>query len=139
MTARARSLATCAVWAVAVAVYAYVYVSSRISLPGAEGYERLWSWQLFFFAIARLPLLGDERPHDDLPSVPPDGRRSCGRAGRLSVPSPPPTAASRRERADLVAAVRPRCVLQNGPFARSVSYLPARLPSRDRPCCAGFS
>jgi len=45
------------VWAVAVAVYAYVYVTSRIALPGAEGYERLWDWQLFFFAIGRLPLL----------------------------------------------------------------------------------
>ena len=43
------------VWAVAVAVYAYVYVTSRIALPGAEGYERLWDWQLFFFAIGRLP------------------------------------------------------------------------------------
>jgi len=45
------------VWAVAVAVYAYVYVTSRIALPGAEGYERLWDWQLFFFAIGRLPFL----------------------------------------------------------------------------------
>ena len=45
------------VWAVAVAVYAYVYVTSRIALPGAEGYERLWDWQSFFFAIGRLPLL----------------------------------------------------------------------------------
>ncbi len=45
------------VWAVAVAGYAYVYVTSRIALRGAEGYERLWDWQLFFFAIGRLPFL----------------------------------------------------------------------------------
>ena len=57
MTARGRSMTTCAIWAVAVAVYAYVYVTARIALTGAEGYERLWSWQLFFFVIARPPLL----------------------------------------------------------------------------------
>jgi hypothetical protein len=27
-----------------------------VSLPDAEGYEADWTWQLFFFAITRLPI-----------------------------------------------------------------------------------
>jgi hypothetical protein len=34
-----------------------IYVVHRINLAGAEGYERLWRWQLFFCALARLPML----------------------------------------------------------------------------------
>jgi hypothetical protein len=44
-------------WFVATAFYGYYYVASRICLPDAEGYEKLWDWQLFFFFITRFPLL----------------------------------------------------------------------------------
>jgi hypothetical protein len=50
-------LVTVALWLVVTGAYAYWYVVSRISLPGAVGYERGWDWQLFFFAITRLPIL----------------------------------------------------------------------------------
>jgi hypothetical protein len=42
---------------VGAALYAGQYVTTRISLPSAVGYERAWDWQLFFFALTRLPLL----------------------------------------------------------------------------------
>ena len=48
---------TSALWALATVVYAYMYVASHLALPGAVGYERDWSWQLFFFALVRLPML----------------------------------------------------------------------------------
>jgi hypothetical protein len=48
---------TVARWAVVTAAYAYIYVTSRVGLPGAVGYETDWSWQLFFFSLVRLPLL----------------------------------------------------------------------------------
>jgi len=44
-------------WLVGAALYAGQYVTARISLPSAVGYERAWDWQLFFFALTRLPLL----------------------------------------------------------------------------------
>ena len=44
-------------WLVGTGLYANYYVMNRISLPGAVGYERAWDWQLFFFALTRLPLL----------------------------------------------------------------------------------
>jgi hypothetical protein len=50
-------IATLVVWAVVTLSYAYLYVTSRTGLAGAEGYEAEWDWQLFFFAITRLPLL----------------------------------------------------------------------------------
>jgi hypothetical protein len=50
-------MATVMVWFVATISYAAWYVSSRTSLPQAVGYERQWEWQLFFFALTRLPLL----------------------------------------------------------------------------------
>lgn len=46
-----------AAWGLVVLAYAYAYVSSKIALPSAEGYERDWTWQLFFFSIVRLPFL----------------------------------------------------------------------------------
>ncbi len=50
-------LATVGIWLVVTTVYAYTYVNHRIHLSGAEGYERLWNWQLFFFSVTRLPIL----------------------------------------------------------------------------------
>jgi hypothetical protein len=44
-------------WTLATIIYAQFYVSRRISLPGSEGYERLWNWQLVFFLITRFPFL----------------------------------------------------------------------------------
>lgn len=41
-------LATARIWVVGTLAYAYFYVVERIRLPDAQGYERLWSWQLFF-------------------------------------------------------------------------------------------
>lgn len=46
---------TIASWFVITTTAAYVYVSSRIALPGIEGYEQAWDWQLFFFFITRFP------------------------------------------------------------------------------------
>jgi hypothetical protein len=43
-------------WLVVVTAFAYQYVRARVSLPDAEGYEADWTWQLFFFAITRLPI-----------------------------------------------------------------------------------
>lgn len=48
---------TIALWAFGTGIYAYIYVASRLALPGAVGYETDWSWQLFFFSLVRLPLL----------------------------------------------------------------------------------
>lgn len=48
---------TVIVWALATSAYAYVYVTSSVALPEAVGYETDWSWQLFFFALVRLPFL----------------------------------------------------------------------------------
>lgn len=45
------------IWALATAFYAYFYVMRRTGLAGAEGYEQDWDWQLFFFALTRLPIL----------------------------------------------------------------------------------
>jgi hypothetical protein len=50
-------LGTFALWALGTAVYAFFYVIDRINLADAEGYERLWRWQVFFFGVARLPML----------------------------------------------------------------------------------
>jgi hypothetical protein len=48
---------TIILWAFAAVAYAHVYIVSRIGLPDALGYEADWSWQLFFFALIRVPLL----------------------------------------------------------------------------------
>lgn len=45
------------IWVLATAAYAYLYVTTRVALPDAVGYEADWSWQLFFFALVRLPIL----------------------------------------------------------------------------------
>lgn len=50
-------LGTVGFWALLTMAHAYLYVSSRIALPNAEGYEREWDWQLFFFTITRFPFL----------------------------------------------------------------------------------
>jgi len=50
-------VATVGLWLAVTGVYAYRYAIRRVSLPDAVGYERAWDWQLFFFAITRLPLL----------------------------------------------------------------------------------
>jgi hypothetical protein len=34
-----------------------MYVASHVALPQAVGYEIDWSWQRFFFALVRLPML----------------------------------------------------------------------------------
>jgi hypothetical protein len=47
---------TAVAWFLATAFYGHCYEASRISLPDAEGYEKLWNWQLFFFLITRFPL-----------------------------------------------------------------------------------
>jgi hypothetical protein len=54
---KTRYLTPIGLWLFAMAVYAYVYVTRRTSLPGAEGYEAEGDWQLFFFSITRLPVL----------------------------------------------------------------------------------
>lgn len=48
---------TVLVWAACVAIYSFFYVRARLALPGLEGYEAEWSWQLLFFGITRLPWL----------------------------------------------------------------------------------
>jgi hypothetical protein len=48
---------TIILWVFGAVAYAHVYVVSRISLPDALGYDADWSWQLFFFALVRAPLL----------------------------------------------------------------------------------
>lgn len=48
---------TVLIWAACVAAYSLYYVRSRLALPGLEGYEAEWSWQLLFFGITRLPWL----------------------------------------------------------------------------------
>src|SRR5262245_35111958 len=50
-------VATFVGWFAATAAYAYIYVSQAIAWPLAQGYEHDWEWQLFFFAITRLPWL----------------------------------------------------------------------------------
>jgi hypothetical protein len=50
-------VATVGLWLVVTCGYTYWYVTRRISLPEVVGYERTWDWQLFFFAITRLPIL----------------------------------------------------------------------------------
>ena len=47
---------TIVLWALGTSVYAYIYVTSRVRLPDAVGYEADWSWQLFFFSLVRLPI-----------------------------------------------------------------------------------
>lgn len=37
--------------------FQYVYVTDRLALPDAVGYEKAWDWQLFFFGLVRLPIL----------------------------------------------------------------------------------
>jgi uncharacterized BrkB/YihY/UPF0761 family membrane protein len=48
---------TALAWAVAVAFHALRYVSTHVNLADNEGYEKLWDWQLFFWAFGRLPYL----------------------------------------------------------------------------------
>ena len=48
-------LVTIALWLCFTLTLAWWYVTSRVSLSSAFGYEREWDWQLFFFAITRLP------------------------------------------------------------------------------------
>ena len=50
-------ISTIVLWAIASGVYAFIYISETIALPDAEGYEKLWDWQLFFFSLVRLPIL----------------------------------------------------------------------------------
>jgi len=45
------------VWAILTAGMAYSYVTERIRLDDAVGYEQEWDWQLFFFSVTRLPIL----------------------------------------------------------------------------------
>jgi len=54
---RTLMISTTLAWTLVTIIYAYFYVSRRISLPDSEGYERLWDWQLVFFFITRFPLL----------------------------------------------------------------------------------
>lgn len=48
---------TTSFWAVGTVTYAAFYVKARLSLPGLEGYERDWDWQLLFFTLTRVPWL----------------------------------------------------------------------------------
>jgi hypothetical protein len=48
---------TIILWTLATSAYAYVYVTSRVGVPDAVGYEKDWSWQLFSFSLARLAVL----------------------------------------------------------------------------------
>jgi hypothetical protein len=48
---------TSGAWLGLVCAYAAYYVHAHTGLPGAEGYEAQWDWQLFFFALVRMPLL----------------------------------------------------------------------------------
>jgi uncharacterized BrkB/YihY/UPF0761 family membrane protein len=50
-------ISTIVLWAIATGVYAFIYISETIALPDAEGYEKLWDWQLFFFSLVRGPIL----------------------------------------------------------------------------------
>ena len=45
------------VWAILTAGMVYSYVTERISLDDAVGYEQKWDWQLFLFSVTRLPIL----------------------------------------------------------------------------------
>ncbi len=58
MTKRTKvKLYTTLIWFVCTVLYAYDYVLTRVGSEQAEGYEKLWDWQLGFFLIARLPIL----------------------------------------------------------------------------------
>jgi len=46
---------TTLIWAGCAGGYAFYYIKSRLALPGLEGYEAEWTWQLLFFGITRLP------------------------------------------------------------------------------------
>ena len=48
---------TVTVWLITTLGAAYLYVQNRITFPGAEGYEKDWSFQLAMFSVFRLPLL----------------------------------------------------------------------------------
>lgn len=50
-------LATFVGWLLLVCVYASAYVVSQTTSPNAIGYEKLWTWQLGFFSLTRLPIL----------------------------------------------------------------------------------
>jgi len=44
-------------WLAVCSVYLYRYVTTRVALPDAYGYEKAWDWQVFFFGLTRLPIL----------------------------------------------------------------------------------
>lgn len=47
---------TVVVWFLSVIAAGYLYVMDHVGSKGAEGYERLWDWQLFFFLITQFPI-----------------------------------------------------------------------------------
>jgi|RhiMetdeSRZDD1v2_1073273.scaffolds.fasta_scaffold51859_4 hypothetical protein len=50
-------VSTAVLWLFATAGYAYLYVAAQMDLTDAVPSGGDWAWQLFFFAIVRLPLL----------------------------------------------------------------------------------
>jgi hypothetical protein len=44
-------------WLLLTVIYAAVYVQQSLQLPGLEGYEKDWKFQLLAFGYARLPWL----------------------------------------------------------------------------------
>jgi hypothetical protein len=100
---------TIAAWTSGTVTSAYVYVTSRVELPDAAGYETDWSWQLFFFSLVRLPVLilvlGALRyvehrlwSREGHPIKPPDRRLEwCGTDARVAIaPSRGGRSAARR-------------------------------------------
>ncbi len=45
------------IWLIITLGAAYLYVQNQNTFPGAEGYEKDWTFQLAMFSMFRLPLL----------------------------------------------------------------------------------
>lgn len=50
-------VSTAVLWLLVTVCYAYFYVAAHVELTDAVASGADWAWQLFFFAIVRLPLL----------------------------------------------------------------------------------
>lgn len=57
MTALKRKWFVAVAWAITCVGYAYVFVSSRITTPTFEGYERDWDFQVLVFLVTRMPVM----------------------------------------------------------------------------------
>ena len=57
MTKLTFKLSIIGLWALLVMAYGVYFVQSQLLLPNLEGYEKEWKFQLFSFAITRVPFL----------------------------------------------------------------------------------